>query len=47
MKLKVDDYTFAILAWSLVLGPAALALINWSGWYLLLYLVSAFIFGMA
>lgn len=46
MKTKVD-YSFAILLWTLVLGPAAIAIYHWNAWWLLLYVVVALIFGMA
>lgn len=49
MKLHLqrpDDITFAIFLWTMVLGPPALAIYNWSLWYLLLWFIPITILGM-
>ncbi len=42
-----SDYGFALVCWSMVLGPIIIVIATGNWWYLLLYTITALVFGLA
>ncbi len=40
------DYGFALLCWSMVLGPVIIVIATGNFWFLLLYVITALVFGL-